>query len=152
MFPCISFISELKITMVTIPPRLQVTTIASMPVDICKTRLQSQKYVNGQIRDRQPLSTSSPCIFIPSYLYALNITRPRRPGFKGHPIEFMIIVDPYLGPLWTHLNPFWPTRTQLSHLYTFSPFWQRLEQFGSIRTYANLFGSIWTKLVPFGAV
>ena len=35
-------------------------------------------------------------------------TRPRRPGFKGHPIEFMIILDPHFGPLGTHLNPFGP--------------------------------------------
>jgi hypothetical protein len=26
-------------------------------------------------------------------------TRPRRPGFKGHPIEFMITLDPFFGPL-----------------------------------------------------
>ena len=38
-------------------------------------------------------------------------TRPRKPGFEGHPIEFMIVLDPDLGPLWTHLNPFVPTKT-----------------------------------------
>ena len=35
-------------------------------------------------------------------------TRPRRPGLKGHPIKFMILLDPYFGPLWTNLNPFRP--------------------------------------------
>ena len=38
-------------------------------------------------------------------------TRPMRPGFKGHPIKLMIILDPYLGPIWSHLNPFGPIRT-----------------------------------------
>ena len=38
-------------------------------------------------------------------------TRPRRPGFKDHPIEFMIVLEPYLGPLWIHLNQFGPIRT-----------------------------------------
>ena len=28
----------------------------------------------------------------------IGTTRPRRPGFKGHPIEFMIFLDPY-GPI-----------------------------------------------------
>ena len=40
-----------------------------------------------------------------------NITRPRRPGLTGHPIEFMINLDPFFGPLWTHLNPFGPIKT-----------------------------------------
>ena len=39
-------------------------------------------------------------------------TRPRRPGFKGHPIYFMIILEPYLGPLFgTHMDPFGPIKT-----------------------------------------
>ena len=38
-------------------------------------------------------------------------TRPRRPGFKGHPIEFMKMLNPYLGPVWTHLNSFGPIET-----------------------------------------
>ena len=40
------------------------------------------------------------------------ITRPRRPGFKGHPIEFMIILEPYLGPLFgTPMDLFGPIKT-----------------------------------------
>ena len=35
----------------------------------------------------------------------------RRPGFKGHLIEFLLILHPYFGPLWIHLNPFGPIRT-----------------------------------------
>ena len=46
-------------------------------------------------------------------------TRPRRPGFKGHPIEFMIILEPFLGPLWTHWNPFGPIKTYL--IFPFGP-------------------------------
>ena len=39
-------------------------------------------------------------------------TRPRRPGFKGHPIGFMIILEPYLGPLFgTPMDPFGPIKT-----------------------------------------
>ena len=38
-------------------------------------------------------------------------TRPRRPGFKGHPIEFMIILEPYFGPICTHMTPFGPIET-----------------------------------------
>ena len=33
---------------------------------------------------------------------------PGESGVKGHLIEFMIILDPYFGPQWTHLNPFGP--------------------------------------------
>ena len=36
-----------------------------------------------------------------------ELTRPRRPGFKGHTIEFMIILDPYSEPLFrTPMDPF----------------------------------------------
>ena len=42
-------------------------------------------------------------------------TRLRRPGFKSHPIEFMVILDPtwdpYLEPPWTNLNLFGPIKT-----------------------------------------
>ena len=39
-------------------------------------------------------------------------TRPRRPGFKGHPIEFILILGPYLGPLFvTPMEPFGPIKT-----------------------------------------
>ena len=42
-------------------------------------------------------------------------TRPRRPGFKGHPIEFMIILEPYLGTLFgTPMNPFGPIKTPMA--------------------------------------
>ena len=41
-----------------------------------------------------------------------NNTRPRRPGFKGHLIEFLIILDPYLGPLFgTPMDSFEPIWT-----------------------------------------
>ena len=34
-------------------------------------------------------------------------TRPRRPGLKGHLVEFIIILDPCFGPLFgTPMNPF----------------------------------------------
>ena len=69
-------------------------------------------------------------------------TRPRRPGFKGHPIEFMIFLDPYFGPLETGLNPFGPINTQLAYLDPFSPVWKTLDQFGSTWTYSTLFRPI----------
>ena len=52
----------------------------------------------------------------------LIITRPRRPGFKGHPIEFMIIFYPYLGPLLrTPMDPFEPIWTYRDLIAPFGP-------------------------------
>ena len=76
-------------------------------------------------------------------------TRPRKPGFKGHPIEFMILLDPYFGPLWTHLNQFEPIKTQLSHLVPFGKVLTNLDPFGPILTYLDLFGQIWCHLEQF---
>ena len=73
-------------------------------------------------------------------------TRPRRPGFKGHPIEFMIILDPFFGTLfWTPIDPFGPIKTQLYHLDPFNPFWKvwtNFDPFGPIITYLDPFGQI----------
>ena len=62
-------------------------------------------------------SLSVPCYGLtPSF-----ITRPRRPGFKGHPIEFMIILDPIFTPNCTPMDPFEPIWTYLDLMIPFEP-------------------------------
>ena len=55
-------------------------------------------------KDRHYLLTVLDVSWFLQYVLAFIDTRPRRPGFKGHPIEFMIILDPYFGPVWARLN------------------------------------------------
>ena len=67
-------------------------------------------------------------------------------GFKGHPIEFMIVVDPYVGLLLrTPMDQFEPIWT---YLVPFGKVWTNFNPFGPILTYLDM----WTNLVPFGAV
>ena len=82
-------------------------------------------------------------------------TRSRRPGLKGHPINFMIILDRYYRPQWTHLNPFGPIKAKLYHSDPFNPFWKSLDQFGSILTYLTYLdphGQIWCHLEQLRAI
>ena len=67
--------------------------------------LKGQDARHGYSECPPALNLIAPLIIAPPI-----ITRPRRPGFKGH--EFMIILEPYLGPLFgTPMDPFGPIKT-----------------------------------------
>ena len=78
-----------------------------------------------------------------------------RPGFKGHPIEFMIfgtpIWDPY-GPILTHLDLLRLNSRIWTNLVHFGKVWTNLDPFGSILTYLDLFGQVWGHLEQFRAL
>ena len=77
-----------------------------------------------------------------SLFWYLIITRPRRPGLKGHPIEFLILLDPFLGPILTHLYLSKPNRPIWTHLVPFEKVWTNLDPFGPTLKYLERFGQI----------
>ena len=66
----------------------------------------------------------------------------------------MIILDPYLGPLWTHFYPFGPFKTCpiWTHLVPFGKVWTSFDLIGPILNYLDLFEKIWCHLEQFGAL
>ena len=65
------------------------------------------------------------------------------------------IWDPYLGPLWTHLDLLRPNCPIWSHLVPFEKFrsiWIHLDLFLPIWTYMDKFGAIWSSLEHYGRI